>query len=97
MLDGFPTELLTGGGVVGLITAFGWALARGLIVTRREHDNRIGDKDAQIAYLRETLATRDQEAAVRSEQIGKLLTNTDLTVQLLQGVHREATRGDMAT
>lgn len=97
MLDAIPPQLLTGGGVVALVTAFAWALARGLLVTRREHDGRVADKDAVIADLRETVKVKDQEAAIRTEQIGKLLTNTDLTVSLLQGLSREARRADLET
>lgn len=95
MLEAIPPQLVTGGGIVGMVTLVGWFLATGRAVTRREHDNRVADKDAVIADLRETLKIRDQEAAIRTEQIGKLLTNTDLTVALLQGLTREVRRADL--
>ena len=50
-MDAIPPALLSGGGVASLLGLLFWMLATGRLVTRREHDNRMADKDAQIEKL----------------------------------------------
>lgn len=96
MLEAIPPQLVGGAGLATIVLAAVWSMLTGRIVSRAAHEDRIRDKDDHIAYLRATLETRDQEAAIRTEQVQKLLTNSDLTVQLLQALNREARSGDVA-
>lgn len=91
-----PPALLGTGGPVGLIAVVVALVLTGRLMTRAVHEDRIRDKDDQIAHLRATLAVRDEQVRVRDEQVSKLLPNTDLTVQLLQSLAREAGRDDLA-
>lgn len=96
MLEAIPPQLLSGIGWGGLVLLLIWMLFTDRIVTRGSHLREIADKDSHIAYLRKTLEVRDEQVRVRDEQMQKLLTNTDLTVQLLHSIAREA-RGDVAS
>lgn len=96
MFDGIPLQLITGGGWFSLFAFFAFLMMTGKIVSKGTCDDRVGDKQDQITYLRATLELRDQEVRIRTEQVQKLLSNSDLTVQLLQALGREVTRGDLA-
>ncbi|MFI1197684.1 hypothetical protein ACH4T9_31110 [Micromonospora sp. NPDC020750] len=92
-----PALLGTGGPVSILLFVVGLVLT-GRLIARSVHEDRIKDKDDQIASLRSTLTVRDEQVRVRDEQTTKLLAQSDLTVQLLQSLAREAGRdGDMAS
>lgn len=73
------------------------AVVAGRLVPRSVHEDRVRDKTDQIAYLQETLRVRDEQVRVRDEQVQRLLTQSDLTVALLQALAREAHRGDVAS
>lgn len=90
-----PAGLLTTGGPYGLVALVVLLILGGRLITRAAHEDRVHDKDAQIEYLRETLKSRDEELQVRGQQVDKLLTQSDLTVQLLQSLAREAGRDDL--
>ncbi|MEW2442777.1 hypothetical protein GA0070622_1178 [Micromonospora sediminicola] len=92
-----PAALLSSGGPVGVLLFVVALVLTGRLVPRTVHEDRVRDKDDQIAHLRATLAVRDEQVRVRDEQVQKLLPNTDLTVQLLQGLAREAGRHDLET
>ena len=96
MIDAIPPQLLTGAGWGALIALAVWLVFTDRLISRGSHLREIAGKDELVAYLRKTLEIRDAEAALRTEQMNKLLTNSDLTVQLLQSVAREARRGDVA-
>lgn len=91
-----PPALLGTGGPVGVLLFVVGLVLTGRLIARSVHEDRIKDKDDQISHLRATLAVRDEQVRVRDEQVSKLLPNTDLTVQLLQGLAREAGRDDLA-
>ena len=56
MLDGIPLgQLLDGFGTVTIVVVVGLLLFTGRLVTRREHEGRIADRDAEISLLRETV------------------------------------------
>ena len=64
-VDAIPTGLLGQG--VGVLTLLGWLfwmLSTGRLVTRREHENRVADKDSQIVMWK---ATAETNAAQRDE------------------------------
>jgi len=74
-----------------------WLLFTDRLISRGSHLREIAGKDEMISHLTKTLEVRDQQVAVRDDQMQKLLANSDLTVQLLQSVAREARRGDLAS
>lgn len=93
-----PPALLGTGGPVSILLLVVTLILTGRLIARSVHEDRIKDKDDQIANLRSTLAVRDEQVRVRDEQTTKLLAQSDLTVQLLQSLAREAGRdGDMAS
>jgi hypothetical protein len=96
MLD-IPPALLNTGGPYGLLLVVMLLVLTGRLVPRSTHEDRVRDKSEQITHLQSTLAVRDEQVRVRDEQVGKLLVQSDLTVQLLQSLAREASRGDVAT
>ena len=76
-----PPALLNGVGVVGLLVGLFWMLATGRLVTRREHDGRVADKDAQIADLRKANDVKDT-------QLEKLTNDVATTViRVLESIH----------
>lgn len=98
MLDAIPVDaLVVKGGPVGVIALVVLLVLTGRLMPRTMHEDRIRDKDQQISYLQQTLTVRDEQIRVRDEQVSKLLPNSDLTVQLLQGLAREAGRHDLET
>lgn len=93
-----PPALIGTVGPGGVLLIIVMLIVVGRLVPRATHVDRVSDKDAQITYLQQTLAVRDAELGVRSAQVDKLMTQSDLTVQLLQSLAREAgARGDMAS
>ncbi|MEV6798551.1 hypothetical protein AB0M91_09405 [Micromonospora rifamycinica] len=91
MLD-IPPALLGTGGPVGVVLFVVGLVLTGRLVPRSVHEDRIRDKDDQLTNLRQTLTVRDEQVRVRDEQTTKLLAQSDLTVQLLQSLAREAGR-----
>ena len=96
MLD-IPAGLLTAGGPTGVLVFVVLLVLTGRLIPRAQHEDRVRDKDTQIANLAETVKVKDEQIRVRDEQVTKLLPNTDLTVRLLQGLAREAGRHDLAS
>jgi hypothetical protein len=92
MLDAIPPEVVTGAGWGGLILMAVWFVFTDRLIPRASHLREISQKDDHIAYLRKTVEVRDEQVRIRDEQMQKLLANTDLTVQLLQSVSRDARR-----
>jgi len=82
-----PDVLLSGlapqVGAGGLLAVFILALVTGRLITRSSHQDRISDKDAQIAYLQAALDKRD-------EQVRKLLEGQELSVRLLEDLKAKA-------
>lgn len=83
-------ELAAKGGPVGLLSLVVVLILLGRLLPRSVHEDRVRDKDEQIASLKATLVTRDEELRVRSEQVSRLLGSTDMQVQVLQSLAREA-------
>ncbi|MCX5066892.1 hypothetical protein OOJ91_13655 [Micromonospora lupini] len=82
-------------GPVGLLSLVVLLILTGRLLPRPVLEDRIRDKAEQITHLQETLASRDEELRVRGQQVDKLLAQSDLTVQLLQSLAREAGRDDL--
>lgn len=96
MVEAIPPQLITGAGWGSLILLAVWLIFTDRLISRGSHLREVAGKDDHIAYLRKTLEVRDEQARIRDEQVQKLLTNSDLTVSLLQSIAREARRGDVA-
>lgn len=93
-----PPALIGTVGPGGVLLIIVMLVMLGRLVPRATHEDRVRDKDTQITYLQQTLAVRDEELKVRGQQVEKLMTQSDLTVQLLQSLAREAgARGDLAS
>ncbi len=90
-----PPALIGTGGPVGILLFVVLLIITSRLIPRPTHEDRVRDKDAQIVYLQQTLASRDEELRVRGQQVDKLLTQSDLTVQLLRSLTKEAGRDDM--
>lgn len=90
-----PPALIGTGGPVSIVLFVVTLIIVGRLVPRSVHEDRIKDKDQQIAYLQQTVQVRDEQARVRDEQLQKLLPNSDLTVQLLRALAKEAGRDDL--
>lgn len=94
---GIPATVLADRSGWAIAGVFVLLMAFGRLIARSVHEDRIKDKDDQIASLRETLTVRDEQVRVRDEQTTKLLAQSDLTVQLLQSLAKEAGRNDVAS
>ena len=81
-----PAALLNGVGVLTLLGWLFWMLATGRLVTRREHENRIADKDSQIAMWRATSETKDAQNA-------ELMEHSRLSVQMWEALEARAREG----
>lgn len=90
-----PPALIGTGGPVGILLFVVLLIITSRLIPRPTHEDRVRDKDAQIVYLQQALASRDEELRVRGQQVDKLLTQSDLTVQLLRSLAREAGRDDV--
>jgi hypothetical protein len=93
MLEAIPPQIITGVGWGGLIFLAVWFLFTDRLISRSSHLREVADKNDHIAYLRKTLEVRDAEAQMRTEQVQRLLSNSELTVDLLRALTREAGRG----
>lgn len=78
-----PAAITNGVGVISVTVWLLWMLATGRLVTRREHENRVGDLKDRITTDAETI-----ESLTGSVQ--KQTVNGDLTVSLLRSIDRTA-------
>ena len=90
-----PPAVIGNLGPYGILLIAVLLVLLGRLIPRSVLEDRIGDKRERIAYLEQTLAHRDEELRVRGQQVDKLLAQSDLTVQLLQSLAREAGRDDL--
>lgn len=95
-LLGIPANVLADRSGWAITGVFILLMAMGRLVARSVHEDRISDYKQRVSSLEATLAVRDEQVRVRDEQTTKLLAQSDLTVQLLQSLSREAGR-DVAT
>lgn len=91
-----PPALVGTGGPVGALLFVVTLILLGRLVPRSVLEDRVRDKVERIVYLEATLAVRDEQVRVRDEQTQHLLQQSNLTVQLLQSLAREAGRDDLA-
>jgi hypothetical protein len=90
MFDTIPPALLNGAGVITLLGWLYWMLASGRLVTRREHENRMADKDATIADKDEQIVMWRGTAETNAAQKQELLEQGRLSTQLLQAIEARA-------
>ena len=82
------------GAVITLLIFLYRALATGSIVTRREHENRIADKDKVIADKDAQIAMWKATADTKDAQNAELLEHSRLSVQLMQAIEARSRRED---
>lgn len=98
MIEGVPVGFLDGISIVGLVVLLGVALARGWIVTAREHATVIHDRDEWRTESRikdQQLHVRDEEISEKNEQLrhlGEVGRTVHAIMQALQRGHDEGTR-----
>lgn len=84
MIDGIPIDIERLG-VVGLCVLIVVAIARGWLVTSRELANVVHDRDEWRAESR----LKDQQLAVKDEQLGHLAEVGRTVEQLARGLQQE--------
>lgn len=80
-----PNAAWNATGVVSLLVGLFWMLATGRIVTRRELDTRMSDKDEQIRNYREA-------AAISAVQTDSLASIGEMQVRLLKSIEELSKR-----
>lgn len=86
-----PPAIANGVGVVALLIGLFWMIARGSLVTRREHEARVGDLKEQNATLKTTVDVKDkqlQDLAVVGETVIKIMASVDELARKGQGQRR---------
>ncbi|MGA3524180.1 hypothetical protein [Melissospora conviva] len=91
MLD-IPAGLVGTGGAVTLLLLVAWLVFTGKLIPRPTHEDRIKDKDEQIVFLKQENAAKTEEARVRTEQVNKLLSNSELSLAILHSIAKTAGR-----
>ena len=76
-------DMLEGTGVIAMLTALSWMLATGMLVTRRENDATIRDRD----MWRETAQTL-------TPVVAKVLSESETTNRLLRALPDMEGKGD---
>lgn len=89
MDDASLVALLDGVGTVGLIVLFAIALARGWVVTSREHDNLLKDRDE----WRSESKLKDAQLDEKDTQL-RHLAEVGHTVDSIMSALRNGPRGD---
>lgn len=92
MLDGLPAELIGALGLGPLVALAVFYVLTGRLMPRSTHDQIVADKEAQIAYLRETLTTEQERGRLQAEQVHELLEHSRTTVAVIQSLPRLADR-----
>ncbi|MGA3562617.1 hypothetical protein [Melissospora conviva] len=92
MLADIPAGLVGTGGAAGILAVAVWLILTGRLIPRTTHEDRIGDKDKQIAWLLEENAAKSAEAKIRTEQVNKLMSNSDLSLAILNSIAKTAGR-----
>lgn len=79
-LNDLPPALIGVTSAAGMFAGLFWMIARGSLVTRREHEARVGDLKEQNATLKTTVEVRDEQLkslAVVGETVIKILASVD--------------------
>lgn len=71
---------------LSLVTAAIWMLFTGRLVTRREHENVLRDRD----YWREAHTTSEGTRSIMAQQVERLLANSEITNQVLTSLKKAA-------
>lgn len=81
-LSQLPAGLITGGGITAILVLSWWMLATGAVVTRRENQQIIEDRN----YWRQAHDARVEADKLRSESLNTLLENSKTTLSLLNAL-----------
>lgn len=88
VLELLPPQVADQIGVVALVVILGWAIATGRLVTRREHDQAIHDRDEWRAESR----LKDQQLAEKDQQLAHLAEVGRTVEQFTRGLQQEMDR-----
>jgi len=84
-LNDIPAAAWNAGGALSMLAGLFWMLATGRIVTRREHEGRISDKDQVIATQAKTIEVKDN-------QLEKISIVGETALKILASVEAYAAR-----
>ena len=93
MLDAVPPQLLTGGGLAGLLSLAVWLILTGRLVPRSTVDALLAGKDQEIARLAEAHALEVQRGDLQAEHLGELLEHARTTTQVIRSLPRPERQG----
>lgn len=82
VLSNIPPELVGGTTAAGMFAGLFWMLATGRLVTRREHEGRVADKNEVIATQKTTIDVKDKQLenlAVVGETVIRILHSVEGT------------------
>lgn len=88
LLAGIPTEVITGGGLGGIVLLGICLIMTGKLVPGRLHDEVRQDRDK----WRLTAETSEKRGDVLSAQLEKLLTQGQTTETLMKAIHQAIER-----
>ena len=94
-VDAIPPNLAFN--AVGVLTLLGWLfwmIATGRLVTRREHENRVGDKDKVIADKDAQIVMYRGASETKDAQLSELLEQGRLSIQLMEALEERSRRGE---
>jgi len=89
VFDGIPIGFIDGLGVVGVVLILGWLLASGRLVTRREHEATVHDRDEWRAESR----IKDQQIRERDEQLRHLSEVGETVEAIMRSIQTRAQEG----
>ena len=93
MLDAVPPQLLTGGGLAGLLTLAVWLILTGRLVPASMVDKIVQAKDAEISRLAEAHALEVQRGDLQAQHLGELLDYARTADQLIRSLPRPDRQG----
>ena len=92
-VDATTALIVNGTGILVVLAGIYRSLSTGALVTRREHENRMADKDAQIADKDAQIVMWRAASDTEKAQTAELLEHSRLTVQLMQSLEARS-RGE---
>ena len=87
-----PPGLVGAGSTATALVAAVWFILTGRLIPRTTYEDLIKEKDEQIVYLKQENAAKTEEAKIRTEQVNKLLSNSDLSLAILHSIAKTAGR-----
>lgn len=93
-VDATTALAVNGVGIIALLAVLYRSLSTGALVTRREHENRMADKDKQIADRDAQIVMHQAASTTNAAQSAELLELAKLTVQHMDALEALARRDE---